>query len=136
MDCIFCKIIKGEIPSAKVYEDEKSLAFLDITPINFGHTLVVPKEHYLNIYDIPAETFAHLAKIAQKVAIALKSLKNDGVNIGMNNELAAGQLVPHAHIHVMPRLVNDGFEMWHSKKSYQGDEMSKIAESIKNKVIN
>src|SRR3989344_4723281 len=108
METIFSKIIAREIPADIVYEDELVLAFLDITPVNYGHTLVVPKEHYINAIDAAPETLAHMMKVAQKIAQALKkSGLADGVNLVMNNETAAGQEVFHAHLHVIPRLVDD-----------------------------
>ncbi|OGG65181.1 hypothetical protein A3I99_01105 [Candidatus Kaiserbacteria bacterium RIFCSPLOWO2_02_FULL_45_11b] len=108
METIFSKIIAREIPADIVYEDELVLAFLDITPVNYGHTLVVPKEHYINAIDAAPETLAHMMKVAQKIAQALKkSGLADGINLVMNNETAAGQEVFHAHLHVIPRLVDD-----------------------------
>jgi histidine triad (HIT) family protein len=130
MDCIFCKIIKGEILSAKVYEDEHSFAFLDIKPVNPGHVLLVPKKHFPNLYEMPNETLVQLAPTMKKLAIAIKkAVSADGINIGMNNDPAAGQLVFHAHIHIMPRFKNDGHEHWHGKP-YGGDEISSIAQKI------
>ena len=103
-DCLFCKIISGEIPSAKVYEDEYSFAFLDINPINPGHTLLVPKRHFANLYETSDETLKELTPIIKKLAIAVKkAVSADGINIGMNNDPAAGQLVFHAHFHIIPR---------------------------------
>ena len=131
IDCIFCKITKGEIPADKIYEDENCLAFLDITPINPGHTLLIPKQHYENLYDLPDETLAKLAPAIKKIAIAVKrGAGADGINIGMNNEGAAGQAVPHAHFHVIPRFISDGHHLWHGK-SYTEGEAQKTAEKIR-----
>lgn len=130
-DCLFCKIIAGEIPSEKVYEDENSFAFLDIKPINLGHTLLVPKKHFANLYEMPDEVLAELAPTIKKLGIAIKkAVSADGINIGMNNDPAAGQLVFHAHIHIMPRFTNDGHKHWHGKP-YQDGEIDKVAEKIK-----
>ncbi|MBU2263628.1 HIT family protein [Patescibacteria group bacterium] len=130
-DCIFCKIAKGEIPADKVYEDKNCLAFLDITPINPGHVLLIPKEHYENLYDLPDEELKNLAPIIKKLAVAIKKGVNaEGINIGMNNERPAGQLVPHAHFHIMPRFSNDNLRHWPGK-SYQEDESKQVAEQIK-----
>ena len=129
-DCIFCKIVKGEIPSNKIYEDEKTLAFLDIAPVNIGHSLVISKEHYPNIYETPEEIMAEMMKTAKKVSIALKALDADGVNIAMNNNFAAGQVVFHSHIHVIPRFTNDGFELWHGKRKYNEGEKEEVAQKI------
>ncbi len=129
-DCIFCKIVKGEIPADKVYEDEAVLAFLDISPVNLGHTLIIPKEHFENIFVVPEETIAHMMKIAKKTSHAFEELHADGVNITMNNKEAAGQMVFHAHIHVIPRFKGDGFELWHGKSNYKEGEKSSIAQKL------
>ena len=131
MDCVFCKIIKGEVPADKVYEDENCLAFLDITPINPGHILLITKKHYKNIYELPDEILGKLAPVIKKLALAAKKGTGaEGINIGMNNEAAAGQIVPHAHFHVIPRFPNDGH--WHWKGgSYAEDEAKEVAEKIK-----
>ena len=131
MDCIFCKIVKEEIPCTKIYEDGKTLAFLDITPINIGHTLVIPKEHFKDIHEVPEELVTHMMKAVKKISTTLRtSLPCDGVNVAMNNEGAAGQVIFHAHIHVIPRFEGDGFELWHGKRSYEEGEMQKVAEKI------
>lgn len=132
-DCIFCKIIKGEVPAQKVYEDNYVVAFLDITPINKGHTLVVPKHHCVNLLDMREEDVVACAKALQKVAKAVKAGVNaEGVNVGMNNEKAAGQYVFHAHFHVIPRFSHDGLKHWPGGK-YSAGEADKIAEEIKRK---
>lgn len=110
---IFSKIIAREIPAEIVYEDERTIAILDINPVNPGHTLVIPKEVYINVLDIPANLFAHLAEVTHRLAPAVKAAAGaDGINIIMNNETAAGQEVPHAHIHIVPRHHGDGFQHW------------------------
>src|SRR5690242_17783197 len=102
-DCIFCKIVRGEIPSTKVYEDEKTYAFLDITPMNPGHTLVIPKKHSTDIFEIEEAEWNAVMHSARVIAHAIeKSLSPEGVNIRMNNREAAGQSVFHAHVHVIP----------------------------------
>jgi len=128
-ECIFCKIIKGEIPCNKVYEDETSFAFLDIKPVNFGHTLIIPKEHFENIYDLPEDTAAHLIKIAKKISMALKKLGADGTNITTNNGEAAGQVVFHSHIHLIPRFINDGLSHWPTK-TYKNEESKEELKKI------
>ena len=108
MSCIFCKIINKEIPSKIVYEDELVLAILDLSQATYGHTLVMPKKHYENIYEIDDETLAHLIKIVKKLAIKIKNKLNaKGINILNNNETAAGQSVMHLHFHIIPRYDND-----------------------------
>jgi len=130
-DCIFCKIIKGEIPSAKVYEDDKVYAFLDIMPVNPGHTLVIPKKHSENIFDTDDGDLKAIAVALKKVSIAVKKgVKADGINIGQGNGRAAGQAVFHLHFHIMPRFENDGLEMFPQKK-YREGEMQQVAGKIK-----
>ena len=132
-NCIFCKIVAGEIPCEKVYEDENTFAFLDIKPVNYGHTVVVSKEHYMNALEIPEELFMKMIATAKKIAHTFKSALNVGdFNIAMNNGSHAGQTVFHAHIHVIPRVEGDGFVMWHGKRDYEGTEMHDTAEKIKN----
>lgn len=130
-DCIFCKIVNKEIPSTCVFEDEYSYAFLDINPINDGHTLLIPKEHYENIHDIPDELLAKLAVHVKTLSGAIETAVDaDGINIGMNNGSAAWQIVFHAHIHIIPRLEGDGFEPWGVSKKYTEDGESKTAKKI------
>lgn len=130
-NCIFCKIIRNEIPSSKVYEDEYSLAFLDIHPKNQGQTLVIPKEHSENIYELPDETMARLSLAVKEVAIAVKNgLNADGINIIMNNEEPAGQIVFHTHIHVVPRFNKDNFDQG-PHIEYRPGEAESVAEKIK-----
>ncbi|MCR4274710.1 MAG: HIT family protein [Candidatus Campbellbacteria bacterium] len=133
-DCIFCKIVAGKIPAEKVYEDEYTFAFLDLNPVNPGHTLVLPKKHFLNIFDTPEETLSHVVITAKKVATALKKTGCDGVNIVSNNGGISGQIVFHAHIHVIPRLADDGREQWHGKPYAEG-EMQQTGEKIRNAFI-
>jgi len=130
-DCLFCKIIRGEVPSQKVYEDEHTFAFLDIRPVNAGHTLVVPKNHSHNIFDITPEDWAATAEAARKIAIAIeKGLDADGVNIAMNNREHAGQVIPHPHIHVIPRFKGDGIRLM-PQREYLKDEAGPVAEKIR-----
>jgi len=107
--CIFCKIIAGEIPSYKVYEDEKVLAMLDISQATIGHTLVLPKAHFEDIHEIDADTLSHLFKVVKKISDhyhdVLPGMK--GINILNNNGEAAGQTVKHYHVHILPRYEDD-----------------------------
>ncbi|MBR5127433.1 MAG: HIT family protein [Roseburia sp.] len=106
-DCIFCKIIAGEIPSYTIYEDEEFKVFLDINPASKGHALIVPKEHYANIYDIDEEVVARAMKLAKKLATRMtKVLGCDGFNLLQNNNEVAGQTVFHFHMHLIPRYEN------------------------------
>jgi len=130
MDCIFCKIAKDEIPSYKVYEDNKTLAFLDIAPVNNGHILVIPKKHYKNIEDISEEELYTIIKTVKKIGKALKkSLDIPGYNVNINNDSIAGQIIPHIHFHIIPRYKNDGLKLW-----TQGKYRNKEAEKIQNKI--
>ena len=132
-NCIFCKIVKGEIPASKVYEDKNSLAFLDISPINKGHTLLIPKEHYEDLFDLPEDKLKELSVTLKKVSKAvLNGVKADGLNVGMNNKPASGQIVFHAHFHIIPRYKNDGLKHWPQKKYDNNEEMDKYAEMIAN----
>lgn len=132
--CIFCKIIAGEIPSSKIYEDDFSFAFLDIWPVNKGHVLVIPKKHCINLMDIPDDDLGELMIAAKKVAIAVKEGTGcDGISLNMSNEKAAGQEVFHAHVHIMPRFASDGLKQW-PHKTYEPGEMEKFSEEIRNKL--
>ncbi|MDO8566688.1 MAG: HIT family protein [bacterium] len=133
-DTIFAKIIRRETPADIVYEDEHTLAFLDVKPINRGHTLVVPKKFVHNIFDADEETLSAVMRTAQKTAIALReTLDADGVNIGINNETAAGQVVFHFHVHVIPRFINDGYKHWQGA-AYPPGESEKIASKLRAKL--
>ena len=130
-ECIFCKIIRSEIPSFKVYEDEHVLAFLDIKPVNAGHTLVIPKEHSVNIFDISEEAWTAVAKVVRSLAGAIeKAVQADGVNIAMNNRPDAGQLVDHAHVHIIPRKAGDGLKLW-PQRPYPEGEAEHVANAIR-----
>ena len=128
--CIFCKIIDGRIPAAKVYEDEKVFAFLDIMPINKGHTLIVPKAHSKNMLEDEDSDLAACIKAAKKVAKAVVAAVNaDGFNLGINTEKAAGQAVFHTHFHIIPRFENDGLRHWPGGKYPEG-EMEKVRAAV------
>lgn len=131
MDCVFCKIIKGELSCHKIYEDNDFLAFLDMYPVNYGHTLVIPKAHYDNIFELPDDVASKYFVVVKKIAEVVKNTMNaDGINIGMNNLPAAGQVVFHSHIHIIPRFNGDGLN--HSgNKDVSQEEMSLIASKMK-----
>jgi histidine triad (HIT) family protein len=108
-DCIFCKIVAGDIPSTKVYEDDHVLAFMDIGPLVRGHTLVIPKAHHNPLADTPDDVLARVIAVVRLVARAQQDgLGADGVNVHQANGAVAGQVVPHLHFHVVPRFANDG----------------------------
>lgn len=133
-DCIFCKIIKGEIPSAKVYEDENVFAFLDISQVTKGHTLVIPKAHEKNVYELSSESAQNVFTAVPKIANAIKSSYNPiGLNLLNNNGEKAGQSVFHFHIHLIPRYgEGDGFgAVWKTHTSdYTQDDLKQIAKTI------
>ncbi|QQR61351.1 HIT family protein [Candidatus Uhrbacteria bacterium] len=131
METIFSKIIAGEIPCEKVYEDDYAFAFLDITPVHLGHTLVVPKVWSENLLDTDPEILAHVIKAVQKVAKAVKEATGaDGINLHQNNGEAAGQKVFHLHFHVIPRFADDGYQLWHGKSEDQ-ESLKQIGEKIR-----
>ena len=107
--CVFCKIVAGEIPSFKLYEDGETLAFMDINPVHDGHCLVIPKEHYPTVFDVAPDAFAATARTAIKVAKAVNAATNpDGLNLIQSNGPGAAQSVQHFHLHVLPRRMMDG----------------------------
>src|SRR3989338_3688227 len=107
-ECLFCKIVKGEIPSKKIYEDSDSFAFLDINPANRGHCLVVPKKHFENIYDVDDRALEKVIITTKNLSKLVKEkLQCNGINIVKNNERHAGQIVSHLHFHIIPRYEND-----------------------------
>jgi len=132
MSTIFKKIIAREIPADIVYEDESVLAFLDINPIRKGHTLIIPKKESADIFDTEPETLAHMMKVAQKVACALKETTGaKGVNIHMNNGHEAGQDVFHAHIHVIPRFARGEAFATATHETYSEGEEHAFTKKIK-----
>ena len=134
--CIFCKIVEGNAPSSKVYEDDLCLAFMDIQPVNPGHVLVVPKAHSIDLSDLPAEMGGHLFQVAQRIALSMPktNIRNEGIDFFLAHGEAAGQEVFHVHLHVIPRYSGDGFGF---KFSPQYDilpersELDAIADQIK-----
>ncbi len=131
-DCIFCGIVAGRIPCTKVCDDGEVLAFMDIGPVVKGHVLVIPKDHYESIADIPEALLAKVIAVAKRVAAAqLKGLGADGVNIHQSTGAVAGQVVPHIHFHVIPRFADDGHSWNWSAKSYSSsDESTALAAAI------
>lgn len=131
-DCIFCKIVEGGLPAYKVYEDSSIMAFLDIFPIHPGHTLVVPKKHFVDIFDTPEKELQGIIAAAKKISPAvMKATKADGINIGMNNKPASGQVVMHTHLHVIPRFKDDGLKTWPQRPYNNDAEKDKMATAIK-----
>jgi histidine triad (HIT) family protein len=108
-DCVFCKLRDGQIPSMKIFEDDKTLAFMDINPLNSGHCLVITKTHAANLFEAELDDLQAAIATAQRVALAIRDgLKPDGLNMLQANGAAAFQSVPHFHLHLIPRWNNDG----------------------------
>ena len=130
-NCIFCKIIQGDIPCSRVYETPEVLAFLDLAPVNKGHVLVIPKTHLPDVWALPPALAAPLLEAIQAVGQALKTaLGATGINVGMNNGASAGQIVPHAHWHLIPRFAGDGLSLWPQKHYDDPGEMERVAQAI------
>ncbi len=127
-DCIFCKILRGEIPSAQIYADDHVVAFLDIAPAAKGHTLVIPRPHYETMFDMPAELVQPVFAATQRVGRALMAgLGAEGVNVAQNNFAASGQMVFHVHWHVIPRFTGDGLGLWKQGAYASTEEMRDFA---------
>ena len=121
-NCVFCKIIKGEIPNYTVYENEHTLAFLDIKPHAKGHTVVIPKTHETTVFDLNEETLHHVMDSVKKtMQIIQEKLNPEGFNVGWNHNSYAGQVVPHLHVHIFPRFQGDNGESMHSIVNSPGD---------------
>lgn len=130
-NCIFCKIIAGEIPSHTLYEDEKFKVILDVGPATKGHALILPKEHYANLYELPEETAAEAIKLAKRMMTRMTDkLKCDGFNIVQNNGETAGQTVNHFHMHLIPRYKNDGEILKYIAGEPGAEELERIKNTI------
>jgi histidine triad (HIT) family protein len=136
MNCIFCKIAEKELEAEVLFENEEVISFLDINPVNFGHTLVIPRNHYDNFLEVPARELDGLIKTVQSVSSAIKSSLNpDGINLVANNGRAAGQSIFHFHFHIIPRFYDDDFKFRLNLKKYENGLMNEFAEKIRNKLI-
>lgn len=131
-NCIFCKILNGDIPSAKLYEDDEFAIILDVGPASFGHALILPKEHYANVFEMPEELLAKSMSLAKVWGEKLvKGLNADGMNLVQNNGLAAGQTVFHYHLHMIPRYENDNVgELW-TPGSLTAEQREEILAKVK-----
>ena len=135
IDCLFCKIIAKEIQANIVYEDTNWLAFLDIKPVNLGHTLLIPKTHHQDLFDLPTDLLKEAGPLIQKIGQAIKDgIGANGFNLGMNNGAAAGQLVFHSHFHLIPRFTGDGFTHWQGKENLLEEAFLETANRIANKL--
>lgn len=134
-DCIFCKIVEGEIDSAKVFEDSDVLVFLDVNPLTKGHCLVVPKKHFENIFDIDKDILQKIIVTAKDISIRIKNnLQADGIRLSQSNGKIAHQEIMHLHVHVIPRYKDDGIVMNDHGRAQplkvDIEELKKIAEQI------
>lgn len=126
--CIFCKIIAGEITSDMIAENDKALAVLDIKPVRSGHVLVMPKKHFANLEEMEPDYLVAVMALAKKVGLDIKEkLQADSYNIILNNDKAAGQVIPHLHFHLIPRMSGDEIESW-SGQEYETGETEKVLE--------
>jgi histidine triad (HIT) family protein len=131
-NCIFCKIVAGEIPSFKLYDDVETLAFMDINPVHDGHCLVIPKAHSRDVLEITPEDFAAAARSAAKIAKAVNAaVPCDGINLMQANGEGAGQSVGHVHLHIIPRRKADGLLFNWEPKAGQRDKIAAVAERIR-----
>jgi len=131
-DCVFCKIRDGQIPSLKVYEDERTLCIMDINPLNSGHCLVLPKSHAATIWDAEIADLQAAMATARRVAVALKvAVQPDGLNVLQANGAAAFQSVPHFHLHLIPRWNNDGKGFDWKLVPGERDHIMKVGEKLR-----
>jgi histidine triad (HIT) family protein len=138
--CIFCQIINGKAEASKVYEDDVSLAFMDIQPVNPGHVLIVPKEHFIDLTDLPADIGAHLFQVAQRISLSMPKtgVKCEGIDLFLAHGEAAGQEVFHVHLHIIPRFGGDGFGFRFSPNYVnlpERSELDRIAAQIKGQLV-
>lgn len=134
-DCIFCKIANGEIPSTTIYENEEFRVFFDIAPASKGHCLIVPKEHFNDIFDMDEETGSRLFSLAVKVAGSLKKELNcEGMNIVQNNGTIAGQTVFHFHLHLIPRYTGDTVNVGWEPGEADTEELKVLAEAVRKNI--
>ena len=131
-DCIFCKLANGVFPTNSIYEDDTFNVILDAAPANPGHALILPKEHYTNVFEIEEETLGKAMILAKKIAERqTEVLKCDGVNIIQNNKEAAGQSVPHYHLHVIPRFLGDGQKMLWTPREAEDEAQKAMCEKLR-----
>jgi histidine triad (HIT) family protein len=130
--CIFCKIVRKQAPASIIYEDESVIAFLDIRPLNLGHTLVIPKKHYVDIFDISEDQLSQVHKVAKQVSTAVKKATNaDGISIIQQNSKAAGQNIFHLHVHVVPRFEGQKLPSFSALKEVDRAKLEGMAKKIK-----
>jgi histidine triad (HIT) family protein len=131
-DCIFCKIVAGEIPAQRVDEDEHTIAFMDLNPWTRGHALVIPRAHSRNLYEVGDEDLAHTARAAKRLAVRMRDrLGCDGVNLINSCEPAAWQTVFHLHLHVIPRYDDDPLQLPTHPREADPDDLVQVAEELR-----
>ncbi len=131
-NCIFCKLANGEIPTNSIYENDMFNVILDNGPATKGHCLILPKEHYANLFELPDDTAAEAMKLAKELAAKIKDkLSADGVNLVQNNGAAAGQTVNHFHLHIIPRYENDGQHILWKPTEPSAEELKALCEELK-----
>jgi histidine triad (HIT) family protein len=134
-DCIFCKIIRKEAPANFVYEDDQVVAFLTNRPVNEGHTLVVPRKHHENIYEVPDEEIAYLFKTAKHIAVAVRdAMGAEGIRVVQNNGCAAGQVIFHFHVHIIPMKPHEGFTHGIAYRDHSQGRMTEALELDSQKI--
>ena len=134
-NCIFCRIIRGEIPAAKIFEDERVFAFLDIEPFNFGHALVIPKVHCQSFTIVPDEYLSAMIAAAKRIAPAVMHVTGaPAFNLLLNNGSIAGQEVPHTHLHIIPRFVDDAVLLSAPQKQYTEGDITQLADAISKRI--
>ena len=130
--CIFCKIVRKQAPASIIYEDETVIVFLDIRPLNIGHTLVIPKKHYVDIFDIPENQLSQVHKVAKQVSVAVKkATKADGISIIQQNGKAAAQDIFHLHVHVVPRFEGQKLPSFSALREVERGKLEVMAKKIK-----
>jgi histidine triad (HIT) family protein len=130
--CIFCQIAQKRVPANLVYEDEKAMAFLDIRPLSEGHTLIIPKSHYENIFGIPEELIMHIHGVTKRVALAVKKVTQaDGISIMQQNGKAAGQEIFHLHVHIIPRFEGQKLPKFSETSETSKEKLSQTAAKIR-----
>jgi histidine triad (HIT) family protein len=131
-DCIFCRIVAGDVPCTEIIETTRVLSFLDISPINKGHALVVPKRHAQTLLELNQEELHGSIFMVQRVARSVvRATDADGFNVLQNNSEVAGQEVPHVHFHVIPRFEGDGFDFGWRQGSYEEGEMERLQDAVR-----
>jgi histidine triad (HIT) family protein len=134
-DCVFCRIVKGEIPSARIFESNSAIAFLDVAPAAKGHALVIPKKHFETLFDVPEKDLREIIVAVKNVASAVvDAAEADGFNIIQSNGVSAGQVIPHVHFHIIPRKQGDelSFEWGHIE--LDKEELEALREKVKNRI--